>query len=109
MRDLMRSSGCQRINPKIAGRGGAIVVVKQARTVFGEGGMPACGLVHALWDGQCRGLAGREIVQIDVFIAVDVGAEGDVLAVRRELSTADFPFVLGQPLDRVSGEISPTR
>src|SRR5258708_1690913 len=99
MRDLMRLAGSDVIDPEIAGSGGAVVVVEQARAVFSEGGTPARRLVHAFRDGQSGRLAGREIVQVDVFIAIDVGAEGEVLAVRRELAAADFPFVFREPLD----------
>ena len=99
MRDLMRLSGRHRVHPEISGSSRAVVVVKQARAVFGEGRVPARRLVHAFWDGQYRGLSSRKIVQVDIFVAVDVGAESNVLAIRRELAAADFPFVVGEPLD----------
>ena len=97
MRDLMRLAGRERVDPEIAGGGRAVVVVEQARAVVREGRMAARRLVHAFGDRQRSGLAGREVVQINVFVAVDVGAEGDVLAVGRELAAANFPFVVREP------------
>ena len=38
-------------------------------------------------------------MKIDVFVAVDIGAEGEALAVGGEFAAADFPFVLGEPGD----------
>ncbi len=73
------------------------MVVEQARSVFGERRVAAGRLVHALGNRQRSGLGGGEIVQVDFFVAVDVGAEGDVLAVGRELAAANFPFVMREP------------
>src|SRR5271156_1795671 len=102
----MRLAACEGVDPEIAGSGGAIVVVEKARAVLGEGRMAAGRLVYAFWNGQGRRLVGGEIVQVDIFIAVDVGAEGDALAIGRKFAAANFPFVLGEPLDRLHGEIS---
>ena len=46
--------------------------------------MAAGRLVHALRNRERSRFAGGEIVKIDVFVAVDVSAEGDVLAVGRK-------------------------
>ena len=45
-------------------------------------------------------------MQINVFITVDVCAEGDVLTVRRELAATDFPFIFGKPFDRSGIDVS---
>ena len=92
MRDLVRLPGRHRIHPEIARSGWAIVVVEKARAVFAERVITANRLVHALWDGQCSRFAGDNIVEVDIFIAIDVGAEGDVLAIGRKFVAANFPF-----------------
>ena len=43
--------------------------------------------------------------KIDVFVAVDVGAEGDVLAVWREFAAADFPFIFREPRDLLACDV----
>src|ERR1035437_233738 len=66
--------------------------------------MPARRFIHTLRDGKSRRLSRREIVQVDVFVAVNIGAEQDVLAVGREVASANFPLVLGEPLDLLWNE-----
>src|SRR5271154_6817312 len=103
MRNLMRLASCHRVNPEIAGSSGAVVEVEQARTVFGKSGVAAGGLVHAFRDRQHGGLTGMEVVEVKVFVTVDVGAEGDarggVFRRRRELAGANLPFFMGDPPD----------
>src|SRR6267378_3579383 len=36
-------------------------------------------------------------MQVDVFVAIDVRAECDVLAIRRKLAAANFPFIVSEP------------
>ena len=95
MRDLMRLAGGQRVNPEIARSGGAVVVVEQARAVLRERGVAAGRLVHAFRERQSGRLAGREVVQIDIIVAVDIGAEGEALAVGRKFAAADSPICPG--------------
>src|ERR1700678_4347499 len=99
MRDLMRLAGGQRINPEIARSGGAVVIVEKTCAVFAECRMATGRLVYALWNRQGRRFAGGEIALVDIFIAIDVGAEGDVLAVEGEFAAANFPFVFGEPFN----------
>ena len=39
-------------------------------------------------------------MQVDVFVAVNIGAEGDVLAVGRKLAAANLPLILCEPSGR---------
>ena len=55
--------------------------------------------------GNAVDLFGDEVEQIDVFVAVDVGAEGEVLAVGGEFAAADSPFILGKPGNLFAGDI----
>src|SRR5580693_2527409 len=102
MSDLMRLPGCQGIHPEIARRGGTVVVVEQTLAVFCESSMAAGRLVHSFRNRQRSGFAGREIVQVNVFISVHVRAEGNMLAVGREFATMDLPFVAREPRDLLS-------
>ena len=44
-------------------------------------------------------------MQVDVGVAVHVGGPGDGLAVGRKIAAFDFPFVLGEPVDFLGGDI----
>ena len=44
-------------------------------------------------------------MNVDVGVAVHVGGPGDGLAVGREIAAFDFPFVLGEPVDFLGGDI----
>src|SRR6202042_2918681 len=99
MRDLMRLAGCERVDPKIAGGSRTVMHVEQARAVVRERGVAARRLVHALGDRQRQRLASRDVVEKNIFVAVDVSAEGDVLTIWRELAAANFPFIFREPGD----------
>src|SRR3984885_877304 len=106
MGHLVRLSSRQRVHPKIAGSSRAIMVVEQARAVFSEGSIATDRLIYTFGDRQDRGLPACEIVQVDIFVAIDVSAEGDVLAVGRKLAAAGFPLVFREPLDLFGSERS---
>src|ERR1700678_4264026 len=97
MRDLMRLAGGQRINPEIAGSGGAVVIVEKTCAVFAECRMATRRLGYAPPNRQGPLFAGGEIALVDIFIAIAVGAEGDVLAVEGEFAAANFRLVFGEP------------
>ena len=81
------------------------MVVEQARAIASEGRLRAGQRVHAFGQRQGSGLSGSQIVQVDIGIAVDVGGPGDGLAVGRKIAAFDFPFVLGEPIDFLGGDI----
>src|ERR1700694_2597847 len=54
-------------------------------------------LIYANGQWQGGSLAGDEIMQIDISIAVNIRRPGDLLAVRRKIACTDLPLVLGEP------------
>src|SRR5882762_5986846 len=48
---------------------------------------------------------GGEVVDVDVGVAVDVGLPQNGLAVGGELAAVDFPFVMGEPVDFLGGDV----
>ena len=81
----MRNLACfiigQRINPNIVRRVGAVMIVEEPRAVARERRFGAAHLVHTFRQRQGSRLAGRDVVQIDVSVAVDIGSPCDRLAV----------------------------
>ena len=47
----------------------------------------------------------RQIVEIDVDVAVDIRDVGQRFSIRREASALDFPFVLREPVNLFGGDI----
>ena len=62
-------------------------------------------MIYAFGQRQGSGLSGSEIVDVDVGVAVDVGGPGDRFAVGRKIAAFDFPFVLGEPVDFLRGDV----
>jgi len=59
--------------------------------------MPAHRLIHASGNGESGRFSCLQIVQVDVFVSVDVRGEYDALAVGRKLAAANFPSIFGEP------------
>src|SRR4029077_5475369 len=97
MSDLLRLVRGKVVDPQIARSGRSIVVIEQSLPIRTERRGPACRLVDAFRDSKSRRLSRCQIAQIDVIVSVDIGAEGDVFAVGRELAPADFPLILREP------------
>src|ERR1700722_20781913 len=97
MRDLLRLAGCNVIDPEIARRSRAVVVVEQTLSIIGESGVASSRLVQAFRQRKRAGFSRGEVAQIDFFVAIYIGGESDVLALGRKFATANFPFVVGEP------------
>src|SRR3954471_9192794 len=85
------------VDPEIARGSRSVVIVEKAGSVGAESGVAAGGLIHAFGNRKLRQCASCDLLQVNVFVAVDVRAEGDALAIGRELVAADFPIVFGEP------------
>src|SRR5207244_12683914 len=87
------------IGPGIVGRGRSVVGVVKSRSVGAEGSVVARRLIHSLWNRKGCRFARDKIVEVNILVAFDIGAEGDVLTVGRKVMAADFPLAFGQPFD----------
>ena len=56
-------------------------------------------VVHTFQERQRRRLVSRQLMQIDVAIALDIRRPRNEFAIRRKTSARDLPFVLGKPRD----------
>src|SRR5204863_4124091 len=52
-----------------------------------------------------RRLLGSEIVKINIAVAIDVGRPGSCSSIGRKVTRADLPFILGEPVDFLRGDI----
>src|ERR1019366_757049 len=107
MRNLQRLARGKVVDPQISRSSRPVVVIEQPLPVRTERGMPAPRFVHAFRDWKNGRLSRRQIMQVDVFVSVDIGTERNALAVGRELASANLPLVFGEPLDPASLNSSP--
>ena len=98
--------GLQVVGPDVIGSGRAVVVVEQLRAVA------------RVRRSDCRRTSSRprsaaalrracvrEVVEINVGVAVDVGGPGQRAAIGRERSGVDLPLVVGEPLDLLGCDV----
>src|SRR5690242_10287175 len=79
-------------------------MVQKAGAVPGECGLSAGRLVYAHGEGEGTSSSGREVVKVNVGIAVHVRGPGYEFSVGRKIAAGNFPLVLSEPVDFFGGD-----